>query len=83
MLGVRFSPQPIALTASGSAIPDYTRERLFECFYSLPRPDTGRKSIGLVREVAQLRGDSITVDNVLDATGVVVGVAVRSSLSAG
>ena len=77
----------LTITNSGSAIPDYAHERLFERFYSLPRPDTRRKSTGLglafVREVAQLHGGSITVDNVLDAAGAVVGVAAQLSLPAG
>ncbi len=49
----------------GSGIPDYAQSRLFERFYSLPRPDTGVKSTGLglllVREVAALHGGSIDV----------------------
>ncbi|MCB1795470.1 MAG: hypothetical protein KDJ70_13800, partial [Candidatus Competibacteraceae bacterium] len=60
--------------------------RLFERFYSLPRPDTGRKSTGLglafVREVAQLHGGTITVDNVPDADGAIIGVVARLSLPA-
>lgn len=47
----------------GPGVPDYARERIFERFYSLPRPDTGRKSSGLglsiVREIARLhRGEA-------------------------
>ncbi|MDR1349837.1 MAG: two-component system sensor histidine kinase CreC [Zoogloeaceae bacterium] len=44
----------------GRGAPDYALPQLFERFYSLPRPATGRKSTGLglpfVREVAQLHG---------------------------
>lgn len=51
----------------GTGIPDYALPRLFERFYSLPRPDTGRKSTGLglafVREVAVLHGGEINVGN--------------------
>jgi two-component system sensor histidine kinase CreC len=51
----------------GPGIPDYARDRLFERFYSMPRPDSGRKSTGLglslVREVAQLHGGDIVVEN--------------------
>jgi two-component system sensor histidine kinase CreC len=40
---------------------------LFERFYSLPRPDTGRKSTGLglsiVREIARLHGGEATLGN--------------------
>jgi len=71
---------------SGSAIPDYARERLFERFYSLPRPDTGRKSTGLglafVREVAQLHGGTITVDNMPDTVGTIIGVTAQLCLPA-
>jgi two-component system sensor histidine kinase CreC len=51
----------------GPGIPDYARDRLFERFYSMPRPDSGRKGTGLglslVREVAQLHGGDIVVEN--------------------
>jgi two-component system sensor histidine kinase CreC len=51
----------------GPGVPEYARERIFERFYSLKRPDTGRKSSGLglalVREVAELHGGSIFIDN--------------------
>ncbi|ATG90010.1 two-component system sensor histidine kinase CreC [Methylomonas koyamae] len=51
----------------GPGIPAYALARLFERFYSLPRPATGRKSTGLglafVREVAALHGGEIRVAN--------------------
>ena len=51
----------------GPGIPDYARDRLFERFYSLPRPGSDRKSTGLglslVREVVQLHGGDIVVGN--------------------
>ncbi len=51
----------------GPGIPDYARERVFERFYSLPRPDTGAKGTGLglsfVREIALLHGGSATLAN--------------------
>ncbi|MDR2092348.1 MAG: two-component system sensor histidine kinase CreC [Azoarcus sp.] len=44
----------------GEGVPDYALPQIFERFYSLPRPATGRKSTGLglpfVREVAHLHG---------------------------
>jgi two-component system sensor histidine kinase CreC len=56
----------ISVTDQGSGIPEYAQERLFERFYSLPRPD-GAKSTGLglpfVREAIALHGGSITVAN--------------------
>ncbi|HEY0634801.1 MAG TPA: two-component system sensor histidine kinase CreC [Gammaproteobacteria bacterium] len=52
---------------AGPGIPAYARERIFERFYSLPRPDGGQKSTGLglslVREVVQLHGGEIVIDN--------------------
>jgi two-component system sensor histidine kinase CreC len=54
----------------GPGIPDFALPRLFERFFSLPRPDTGKKSSGLglafVREVAALHGGSVTVENAGD-----------------
>ena len=51
-----------------AAIPDYALPRLTERFYSLPRPDSGRKSTGLglnfVEEVVKLHGGSMRVRNV-------------------
>ncbi len=76
----------LSVSNSGSAIPDYARDRLFERFYSLPRPDTGQKSTGLglafVREVAQLHGGTITVDNLPNPDGSIAGVIARLSLPA-
>ena len=47
---------------TGPGIPDFAQERVFERFYSLPRPDTGQKSSGLglpfVKEVGDLHGGS-------------------------
>jgi two-component system sensor histidine kinase CreC len=57
----------IGVQDEGPGIPEYARERIFDRFYSLPRPASGRKSTGLglnfVREVAQLHGGSITIEN--------------------
>lgn len=50
----------------GPGIPHFARERIFDRFYSLPRPESGRKSTGLglnfVREVAQLHGGRIDIE---------------------
>jgi two-component system sensor histidine kinase CreC len=57
----------LSIANTGNLIPEYALERLFERFYSLPRPDTGRKSTGLglafVKEVAHLHGGTISVTN--------------------
>jgi len=51
----------------GPGMPDYAEQRAFERFFSLPRPDGGRKGTGLglafVREVAVLHGGSAGVRN--------------------
>lgn len=56
----------LAVTDAGPGIPEYARERVFDRFYSLPRPEGGRKSTGLglnfVREVAQLHGGRVDID---------------------
>ncbi len=52
---------------SGPGVPDYALERVFERFYSLPRPDSGKKSSGLglsiVREIAELHGGTVALSN--------------------
>jgi len=52
--------QVFAVRDHGPGAPDYALPQLFERFYSLPRPATGRKSTGLglafVREVARVHG---------------------------
>jgi two-component system sensor histidine kinase CreC len=57
----------ISVQDQGPGIPEYARERIFDRFYSLPRPASGRKSTGLglnfVREVAQLHGGEITIES--------------------
>ena len=51
----------------GAGIPDYALERVFERFYSLPRPASHARSSGLglafVREVAQLHGGDAHLRN--------------------
>lgn len=52
---------------AGPGVPDYALPRVFERFYSLPRPGTARKSTGLglalVREIAHLHGGEATLAN--------------------
>jgi two-component system sensor histidine kinase CreC len=52
---------------SGTTIPTYAQEKIFDKFYSLKRPDSGRKSTGLglnlVRQVAALHGGDIHLQN--------------------
>lgn len=79
---IAFSPEggEIAIAASrgeqglrlgvrdaGPGVPDYALDRLFEPFYSLPSPATGRKGTGLglrfVKEVAELHGGRAGLEN--------------------
>lgn len=57
----------IGVDDRGPGIPDYALPRLFERFYSLPRPDGRDRSTGLglcfVREVAQLHRGTVSVVN--------------------
>ncbi|MEN6321691.1 MAG: two-component system sensor histidine kinase CreC [Syntrophaceae bacterium] len=52
---------------NGPGIPDFAREKIFDKFYSLQRPDTGKKSTGLglnfVKEVAALHHGEIIMEN--------------------
>lgn len=56
----------LTIDDEGPGIPDYARDRIFDRFYSLPRPHNGRKSTGLglnfVREVVLLHGGSISIE---------------------
>lgn len=51
----------------GPGLPDYAGGRVFEKFYSLQRPDTGRKSSGLgltiVQEITRLHQGTIRLEN--------------------
>jgi two-component system sensor histidine kinase CreC len=57
----------ISLRDHGPGIPDYALDRLFEKFYSLRRPDSGKKGTGLgltfVKEIAKLHAGSVTLHN--------------------
>ena len=67
-LTVTLKPSPggraalIHVDDEGPGVPEYARERVFDRFYSLQHPDTGRKSSGLglcfVREAAELHNGS-------------------------
>jgi two-component system sensor histidine kinase CreC len=57
----------------GPGVPDYALGRVFERFYSLPRPSSGQKSTGiglsLVREIARLHGGDASLGNRTDRAG--------------
>lgn len=64
-LGWRIDRGRVAIVVRdrGPGVPEYARARLFERFYSLARPRTGRKGTGLgltfVREVAELHDGDV------------------------
>ncbi|SED93074.1 two-component system sensor histidine kinase CreC [Pseudomonas kilonensis] len=66
----------IRLFNQAAPIPDYALPRLSERFYSLPRPDSGRKSTGLglnfVEEVVQLHGGQFSIGNIVGGVEVVL-----------
>ena len=57
----------LSIQDQGSGIPEYAQTRLFERFYSLPRPDSEQRSSGLglpfVKEVARLHQATVTLHN--------------------
>jgi len=62
----------LRIVNQGKPIPEYALSRLFERFFSTPRPSTGRKSSGLglclVNEIAQLHGGRVSLRNTEMAT---------------
>src|SRR6478736_6208309 len=56
-----------AIEDNGPGVPEYALPKVFDRFYSLPRPGTERKSTGLglalVREIAHLHGGNATLAN--------------------
>jgi len=57
----------VTIKDSGPGVPQYALDRVFERFYSLQRPDSGKKSSGLglsiVRRVAHLHGGDVSLTN--------------------
>lgn len=64
----------IVVTDEGTGIPDYALERIWDRFYSLPRPQSERKSSGLglcfSREAIALHDGQLTICNRIDHAGV-------------
>jgi len=64
----------LTVTDDGPGIPEFAGEKVFEKFFSLQRPGTGKKSTGLglnlVREVTKLHGGEITLANRTAHSGV-------------
>ena len=57
----------VSISDNGPGIPNYALDKVFTRFYSLCRPDTGKKSSGLgltfAKEVADLHGGQIRIAN--------------------
>jgi two-component system, OmpR family, sensor histidine kinase CreC len=57
----------VVVDDAGPGVPAFAQDRIFERFYSLPRPNGGRKSTGLglsfVQEIAGLHGGRVEVVN--------------------
>ena len=57
----------ISIRDHGPGIPDYALDRVFEKFYSLRRPNSGKKSTGLglsfVKEIAELHRGAVELRN--------------------
>ena len=73
------SPSVVVLIEDeGPGVPDWAIERIFEKFYSLPRPETKKRSSGLgltiVQEVLQLHGGSVELKN-REPAGAVVRIS--------
>jgi two-component system sensor histidine kinase CreC len=68
----------ITISDDGTGIPDYATGKIFDKFYSLPRPGEKGKSSGLglsiTREVIELHGGSITISNKKDGNGTQVTI---------
>ena len=66
-IGANDSTLSLRVRNDGPAVPDYALGRVFERFYSLPRPDGQRKSTGLglsfVREIARLHHGRVSLYN--------------------
>ena len=67
----------ILVRDSGEGIPDYALDKIFERFYSLPRPKTHKKSSGLglcfVKQIVELHGGSTCLEN-LNGGGVLASL---------
>lgn len=67
VIEVTVEPNRIVIEDQGPGIPDYALARVFERFYSLSRPDTGKKSSGLglsiVRSVVELHSGQVCLEN--------------------
>ncbi|WP_392563819.1 two-component system sensor histidine kinase CreC [Orbus wheelerorum] len=72
----------VEIKDSGSGIPEYAINRIYERFYSLPRPDKGKSSglgLAFVKEVAIVHNGKISVVNRTDGQGAVATLMIKIS----
>ena len=66
----------IQVKDQGAGIPGYALDKIFDKFYSLPRPATNQKSTGLglnfVQEVVKLHGGSVSLKNHVEGGAVAI-----------
>jgi two-component system sensor histidine kinase CreC len=57
----------IEITDEGPGIPEFALNKIFDKFFSLPKPETGKKGTGLglafVKEVSRLHGWKVSISN--------------------
>jgi len=70
----------IVVIDEGSGIPEYAKDRLFERFYSLGRPDTHQRSSGIglsfVKESIELHGGTVSVKNRDSGVGAIAEIRI-------
>ncbi len=68
----------LTVTDEGPGIPDYALDRIYDRFYSLPRPGRDRKSSGLglcfVKEAVALHRGTLAIQNRTDSKGVIATI---------
>ena len=71
----------LVIEDEGPGIPEYAKQKVFEKFFSLKRPDTGKKSTGLglnfVQEVASLHEGEIALENLGKGLRVSLAIPIR------
>ncbi|WP_392560189.1 two-component system sensor histidine kinase CreC [Orbus mooreae] len=72
----------IEIQDTGSGIPDYALERVFERFYSLPRLNKGKSSglgLSFVKEVLTIHNGTVSITNRTDRSGAIVKLMIKIS----
>lgn len=70
----------VEIKDTGTGIPDYAINRIYERFYSLPRPNKGKSSglgLSFVKEVAIVHNGSILIENRPDRQGTVATLMIK------